>query len=418
MRCLHCGKHLPLFRKLRGGGEFCSDAHRDKYHEEYNHLAVSRLLQAQARSEDVKPAKPAEPSPVAVAVATENAAPEMLESEVLPGSYIDEFRYREMTPVVAREKPPSLEVTPLPLRTPELCHPSIQRLAVVAACKAGFAGVLPDARQIATVPLNGGPVEARAFERAFPVLPDDSGGVRGLKDAGPVAFEVRSRRTRLELLALNAGLMEPTKPKLLMPANSLPPHVGFFSKPGSVPITMPFIETGDDGGLESGPVEQYPYLMEMQPFHNLELELLGFEQLTTDASPDAAPAGSKLHVDSIMAEPQEPPLSRTLKHINISPVAPAAAALAAGFDAVALPARARLLRYNTQPLRPRMAIGGASIPVIRRTNSNSLPDASKLMPRSMLHLDEELQADSDISAENPTLLGKLGGLFGKKSKGS
>lgn len=47
MRCLYCGKPLPLLKKLTGGGEFCSDAHRHKYQEEYNKLALSRLLQAQ-----------------------------------------------------------------------------------------------------------------------------------------------------------------------------------------------------------------------------------------------------------------------------------------------------------------------------------------------------------------------------------
>jgi hypothetical protein len=46
MRCLFCGKELALFKRLTGGGEFCSDAHRQKYQEEYNQLALSRLLQA------------------------------------------------------------------------------------------------------------------------------------------------------------------------------------------------------------------------------------------------------------------------------------------------------------------------------------------------------------------------------------
>ena len=47
MRCLYCGKQLPLLKKLTGGGEFCSEAHRQKYQEEYNKLALSRLLQTQ-----------------------------------------------------------------------------------------------------------------------------------------------------------------------------------------------------------------------------------------------------------------------------------------------------------------------------------------------------------------------------------
>ena len=46
MRCLHCGKELALFKRLTSGGEFCSDAHRQKYQEEYNQLALTRLLQA------------------------------------------------------------------------------------------------------------------------------------------------------------------------------------------------------------------------------------------------------------------------------------------------------------------------------------------------------------------------------------
>jgi len=62
MRCLYCGKGLALFKRLRGGGEFCSDAHRLKYQEEYNQLALSRLLQAQP-PEDLPKPKPAAATP-------------------------------------------------------------------------------------------------------------------------------------------------------------------------------------------------------------------------------------------------------------------------------------------------------------------------------------------------------------------
>jgi len=51
MRCLFCGKELALFKRLTGGGEFCSDAHRQKYQEEYNQLALNRLLQASSSPE-------------------------------------------------------------------------------------------------------------------------------------------------------------------------------------------------------------------------------------------------------------------------------------------------------------------------------------------------------------------------------
>jgi hypothetical protein len=54
MRCLYCGKQLALFRRLTGSGEFCSDAHKQSYHEEYNRLALTRLIAAQTKSEEVK----------------------------------------------------------------------------------------------------------------------------------------------------------------------------------------------------------------------------------------------------------------------------------------------------------------------------------------------------------------------------
>lgn len=47
MRCLYCGKELALLKRLTGGAEFCSDAHRKRYQEEFNDLALSRLLQTQ-----------------------------------------------------------------------------------------------------------------------------------------------------------------------------------------------------------------------------------------------------------------------------------------------------------------------------------------------------------------------------------
>ena len=71
MRCLYCGKQLALFKKLTGGGEFCSDAHKQKYHEEYNRLALNRLMEAQSRQEEQTVRRPlGEPA----ASAPENSA--------------------------------------------------------------------------------------------------------------------------------------------------------------------------------------------------------------------------------------------------------------------------------------------------------------------------------------------------------
>jgi hypothetical protein len=59
MRCLYCGKELALLKRWTGGGEFCSDAHRQQYQDEYNQLALNRLLQAKPPSEEKSPGTPA-----------------------------------------------------------------------------------------------------------------------------------------------------------------------------------------------------------------------------------------------------------------------------------------------------------------------------------------------------------------------
>src|ERR1700733_10704432 len=75
MRCLYCGKELALLKRWTGGGEFCSDAHRQRYQEEYNQLALNRLLQAKPTA---NPAEGAEetPQPVEVKAAKSSAVAE------------------------------------------------------------------------------------------------------------------------------------------------------------------------------------------------------------------------------------------------------------------------------------------------------------------------------------------------------
>jgi hypothetical protein len=77
MRCLYCGKELALLKRLTGGGEFCSDTHKQSYQEEYNRLALSRLLQAQKKRQQASngPAENDAP-PAHASVAVEESAPE------------------------------------------------------------------------------------------------------------------------------------------------------------------------------------------------------------------------------------------------------------------------------------------------------------------------------------------------------
>ncbi len=57
MQCRYCGKELALLKRLTGGGGFCSEAHKQSYQDEYNQLALSRLLQAQKKGETDSPVK-------------------------------------------------------------------------------------------------------------------------------------------------------------------------------------------------------------------------------------------------------------------------------------------------------------------------------------------------------------------------
>src|SRR5665213_3306274 len=77
MRCLYCGKELALLKRLRGGGDFCSDAHKQSYQEEYNRLALSRLLQAQKKGQQSNnsPAQNAAPPPQASVALEEPVRP-------------------------------------------------------------------------------------------------------------------------------------------------------------------------------------------------------------------------------------------------------------------------------------------------------------------------------------------------------
>lgn len=75
MRCLYCGKELALLKRLTGGGEFCSEAHKQSYQEEYNRLALSRLLQAQKKKGQQANAPAQTGAPPAAAVAVEESAP-------------------------------------------------------------------------------------------------------------------------------------------------------------------------------------------------------------------------------------------------------------------------------------------------------------------------------------------------------
>lgn len=78
MQCLFCGKELALLKRLRGGGEFCSEAHRKEYQDQYEQLALARLMQA-------KP--PVEPPPPDAPPPRPSANPAVTADATMEGSY-------------------------------------------------------------------------------------------------------------------------------------------------------------------------------------------------------------------------------------------------------------------------------------------------------------------------------------------
>jgi hypothetical protein len=442
MRCLYCGKHLPLFRKLTGGGEFCSDAHRDNYHEEYNRLAVSRLLQAQSRPEEPKiSTSVAEERQNATAVLAEE--PEMSE---ISGSIIDEFRIRQIRPAVAR-RPLEIEVTAvsMPAEEPALpLPPTVRPPSFALRREAGFLASRAGTRIIVAVPAEIGQPSAYDVAQALPLTPEIRFTDRQPAEAGALALHPPStpRKSRIGPLEMGVIAIELTKPEPAMPALSLLGHLLALPRVGSLRLVLSSMEVADNSLLGIGLSQSFPGLQELRPSFDLRMKPLdsAVSVATTEPAYQTVANGtaaaaitpravlealSQLQADRKQNESQEPPPNRTIKRIAVSAVAPLAEVLTIGIDAMLFVAEPQLLHYTTQPLRPKMAVGTAAGPLPVRSGRNgaggkahsgeSMNGASKLLPKSMLHL-EDVSKTADSDSEAPSLFGKLGGLFGKKSK--
>jgi hypothetical protein len=172
MRCLYCGKELALLKRWTGGGEFCSDAHRQRYQEEYNQLALNRLLQAKPPTETqpavpIKPAAPPKPlvstepaKEIPAYVAPRLAVPPPKPPERAPAS--SPIAVRVETPVVHAEPeaPIVLEKVAAPVLyeepEPELPEPFVTPIVEepVPAEMAGFLVEVPMPSPEAVAPIS------------------------------------------------------------------------------------------------------------------------------------------------------------------------------------------------------------------------------------------------------------------------
>lgn len=182
MRCLYCGKELALLKRWTRGGEFCSDTHRQRYQEEYNQLAVNRLMQAKLSGEN-KPAVEAQAAPVP------NAPESKLAAAFEPPPISPPRPPPRPAPVRETAWPPLItplpvsEPQPPPLRTESEGEPLVFLVELPLP-------VMADLMSIAKP-------DSDLMHAAPPHLPDRAGGPRPIQLAmvGRVALELSQRAT-------------------------------------------------------------------------------------------------------------------------------------------------------------------------------------------------------------------------------
>jgi len=164
MRCLYCGKELALLKRWTGGGEFCSDAHRQQYQEEYNQLALTRLLQAKPpgapnakpdAKADAKAEPKAEPKPGKSNAPAKSAPKEMpalaarvATPEPEPVVAVASEPEPELEPLAVEPEPEPVAIEPEPEPEPdpaplygflvELPVPVLAQVAAMAGSANGF----------------------------------------------------------------------------------------------------------------------------------------------------------------------------------------------------------------------------------------------------------------------------------------
>ncbi len=432
MQCLYCGKHLPLLKKLTGGGEFCSDAHKEKYHEEYNRLALTRLLQAQSRPEDIKidPKRhgrvgyeDAEEAAQTVARAAVERAPE---PAVVAQAEAETAKPVEVREVAARAP------APRPTRAPV-------EEAVPPSNPAGF---LTEANGLQ-------PIESRPSERvpeceflgpggdmppSLPPTPERSipGGslVAGHPSRNGLAPEPRPYQSIQRTCESQNKEFDP--PDIKLPAVAGQPETAPFQSYGALAIPVCAWPLKGPAPLEAEHALAFQAQTDERPALTSALTPFA-EPLAEDASEppiQAAPTVAKTvarhttngngangagrngsgsyHVEEtrpLAVESSTPsPERAALKLIRISPKHLELPVTATGTTNLLMGTGARLPKQTILPLRPKMAMG--TVPVSRNDRRPAKPDD----PDSGVGV----WTPEFTAVETGGLLRKLGGLLRKR----
>ncbi len=240
MRCLYCGKELALFKKLTGGGEFCSEEHRQRYHDEYNRLALSRLLQAPVSEPDA--------ASTTTLRQRENAPPSL----TVGGRRLIESRPEPAMAEVAASAAP---------------EPAVAEVAVEPAPPAGFFANL-------SVTAQGSEVRPRAAEFRM--------------ESRPETRDVARPELRIEMTPSLEGLLGSPEPE----PEPLPEHSGTLS-----------FETALESGLATAVIWNYPATdfrptFELRETLRLELRTSGIG-LEPEDTEDPPPSGVSVSISAL-----------------------------------------------------------------------------------------------------------------------
>ncbi|HLJ51153.1 MAG TPA: hypothetical protein VKU01_34330 [Bryobacteraceae bacterium] len=433
MQCLYCGKHLPLLKKLTGGGEFCSDAHKEKYHEEYNRLALTRLLQAQSRPEDIKidpkrhgraGLEEQEPAPAPVAKSTVE-------------------RTTEPAPVVVAHAEPE-PAKPKEVREPA-ARPTATRSTRVQAEEAvapvHAAGFLPEGNNLLPVESHS---SGRELESEFippgsdtlpclPTPPDYSIAAGALATGNPARLgpppEPRSFQVRPKGCEPQAKEFEPPQVEIAA-AQGRPTVAPLEAQPAFVIPVQPWhsknverLEIHPPVSFEPLPSEPRAMTSDLVPFAEPQIDAASPEAVieiipvlhTNGTGVNGAGrngAGSyhveETHAPKIQAEIEEPydsaPVHAALKLIRISPKRLDLPAIATGTTNLLMVANARLPKQSILPLRPKMAMG--TVPIARHDRRQTKAEAAEGAVG--------VWTPEFTAVETGGLLRKLGGLLRKR----
>ena len=229
MRCLYCGEPLSLLRKLTGKAEFCSEAHREAYQEEFNSLALQRLASQPKQSRRPEPVSaPAVPPSLSSSGLSGAGLP-------LPDGHEEEFELPVFdSPIFTGLHTQTPEVADVPPPAPLWVFLSSPSLKVYGAIPASCSTAV----HLATYPRDCMRIADRTASLAALLFPE--GGYVDLPEiqdsrTGPLPVAVAPLACLLTALSL--------------PAASFAPHASGEASPRSAYFLS---LAGPSGALESG----------------------------------------------------------------------------------------------------------------------------------------------------------------------